>query len=116
MKHGGSHMLAFFAGALLAMAGLVFGATIATSNPSTDGSGGVTAFPHGAIAVTPSDTDVFASPVTVYVGVTGNVRVVPANGGSAVTFVGVPAGGVVPVKVRQVYSTSTTATSIVAVF
>lgn len=103
-------------GALLAVAGFAIGATVAVNNPTTAGSAGVTMFPDGAQAITPSDADVFARPVSVYVGTTGNVNVVPANGATAVTFVGVPAGSMLPVRVVEVNSTSTTASNLVAVF
>jgi len=90
-------------------------ATITLSNFSND-SAIIPSFPGAAVAITPSDADSFSVPVSVYVGVTGNVAVRPANGGSAVTFVGVPAGAVLPVRVIGVNSTSTTATNLVAVY
>lgn len=83
-----------------------------------------------AIAVTPSDTlDVTNSAgdnapcyaKALYIGVTGDVAVVPAgdNGnslaGSAVTFKAVPVGWF-PVQVRRVMSTNTTATNIVGLY
>lgn len=90
-------------------------ATITLSNPSNE-SPVVPVFPGGAASITPSDADSFSVPVSVYVGVAGNVAVRPANGGAAVTFVGVPAGAVLPVRVIGVNATSTTATSLVAVY
>lgn len=64
-------------------------------------------------AITPSDTVDFAYPVRgVYVGVTGNVAVVDRNG-TAVTYVAVPAGSVIPICARRVNATNTTATSLV---
>jgi len=75
--------------------------------------------PNGAQAITPSDADTFAEPVHVYVGVAGNVSVVPAaagSAGSAVLFKGMPAGSTLPVKVWAVKSTNTTATDLVAVY
>lgn len=71
-------------------------------------------FPDRAEAVTPSDVTEFV-PSTIYVGVTGDVTVQPAGGGSSVTFTAVPAGSVVPVRVTQVLSTGTTATNLVRV-
>jgi hypothetical protein len=50
-----------------------------------------------------------------YVGNTGNVRVLTA-GNDDVTFVGIPAGAFVPVQVKRVFSTNTTATDIVALW
>lgn len=66
-------------------------------------------------AVTPSDSVDFARGLCrgIYVGVTGNVAIVNQNG-TATTFVGVPAGSVLPVNCRRINSTNTTATSIVA--
>ena len=50
-----------------------------------------------------------------YVGNTGNVRVLTA-GNDDVTFVGIPAGAFVPVQVKRVFATNTTATDIVALW
>ncbi len=50
-----------------------------------------------------------------YVGNTGNVRVLTA-GNDDVTFVGIPAGAFVPVQVKRVFSTSTDATDIIALW
>lgn len=73
-------------------------------------------------AVTPSDTEdgpftpstptqnLFAA---LYIGGTGDVSVVEQNG-TVTTFVGVPAGTVLPVAGRRVNFTGTDATSIVA--
>lgn len=70
--------------------------------------------PTRAAAVTPSDTlETFAA--ALYVGGAGNVVVV-TEGGDTVTFTGVPAGTILPIRVKQVRSTSTTATSIVRLF
>ncbi len=72
-------------------------------------------FPGGAEAVTPSDSANLSSPSVIYVGVGGNVKVTTFNN-DAVTFVGVQPGTVIPVQVTRVWSTGTTATSIVRVF
>jgi hypothetical protein len=63
-----------------------------------------------AKAVTPSDSaaNVFSR---LYVGGTGNVALVTADG-TTVTFSGVPAGGYIDVATSQVLSTNTTATLI----
>lgn len=70
-------------------------------------------------AVTPSDTDDFNATTpragltrALYVGGAGNVVAVREDG-TAVTFTGVPAGTVLPIRCRRVNSTNTTATSIV---
>lgn len=65
-------------------------------------------------AVTPSDsTDLGSLCRAIYVGGAGNVVAV-RHDGTAVTFSSVPAGTVLPIAVRRINSTSTTATSIVA--
>lgn len=67
-------------------------------------------------AVTPSDTvNLIATARALYVGVAGDVVCVNASG-TAITFVGVSAGSILPVKTTRVNSTSTTATNIVALF
>ena len=75
-----------------------------------------------AAAVTPSDTDNIPSlsggannGCVLYVGGAGNVRVLTA-GSDDVTFTGVNAGTFLPVQVLRVYSTSTTATTILALW
>lgn len=69
-----------------------------------------------AVAVTPSDATDFTQGKcrALYVGGAGNV--VAIVGGSAVTFTGVPAGSFLWVGATRVNSTSTTATSIVALY
>ena len=68
--------------------------------------------------MTPSDTaDLNAYAKALYVGAAGNVRVltVGAEDGDAVTFANHPVGWL-PVQVRRVLATGTTATQIVAAF
>jgi len=72
-------------------------------------------YPGGAVAITPSNTVNLANPSVVYVGSTGNVRVLTAQGDD-VTFNNVPAGAVLPVQVIRVYATSTTATNLVGIY
>lgn len=72
-------------------------------------------YPGGAAAITPSNTVNLANPSVVFVGTTGNVRVLTAQGDD-VTFNNVPAGAVLPVQVIRVYSTSTTATNLVGIY
>lgn len=68
----------------------------------------------GAFAVTPSDSaDLSFNSRALYIAGTGDVRVTMVNG-DVVTFTAVPAGTVLPVRVKRVHSTSTTATNIVA--
>jgi hypothetical protein len=68
-----------------------------------------------AIAITPSDaTDLTTYAKALYVGVAGDVRVLPvSNGdGAPVTFKNHPVG-YAPVQVRRVFATGTTAGDIV---
>ncbi len=70
---------------------------------------------HG-VAVTPSDTVNLAEPTRgLYVGVSGIVRAILADG-DEVILVGLAAGVVHPLRVLRVYATTTTATSIVALW
>jgi len=72
-------------------------------------------------AVTASDTALISSngspqrTKALYIGTTGNVAV-KNDAGTSVTFVGVPAGAILPVAVQYVMSTNTTASDIVALF
>jgi hypothetical protein len=72
-------------------------------------------FPGGARSVTPSDTVNLTYPSVIYVGVGGNVQVTTAQG-DQVTFNGLLAGQVIPVQVIRVWSTSTTATNLLAIY
>ena len=61
-----------------------------------------------AVAVTPSDVTNLGSPArSLYIGTTGNIAVV--------TFSNVPVG-ILPVQVKRVNSTNTTASNIVAMW
>ena len=70
-----------------------------------------------ARAVTPSDTVNYDGRVArgLYVGGAGNVALV-TDAGATVTFTGLLAGSILPVRHRRVNSTSTTATNLVALF
>ena len=72
-------------------------------------------FPGGATTITPSDTVNLATPSVVYVGVGGTVKVTTAQGDD-VSFVGLLAGGIIPVQVIRVWSTGTAATNLVRVY
>lgn len=68
---------------------------------------------HRAFSVTPSDSsDLAVSADALFVGGAGDVQVDTVNGDN-VTFTGLSAGQVLPVKVARVYSTNTTATEII---
>lgn len=70
-----------------------------------------TIFPTSAYAVTASNTAAFP-PSAIYVGSTGNVNVVTADG-QTVLFTGAPSGSMLPVMCIQVLSTNTTASALV---
>lgn len=69
-----------------------------------------------AVAVTPDD-DVEFDPSSryVWVGGLGNLAVTMLDG-SVVTFTAVPAGTSLPIRVRKVMATNTTATNIVMMY
>lgn len=70
----------------------------------------------GAFDVTPNNSaDLAIVTRGVYVGVTGNLKVDMANG-DTVTFVGLAAGVIHPIRAQRIYATGTTATSIVGVY
>ena len=67
------------------------------------------------VAVTPSDTTHLGNVRSIYVGGAGDVNVEDETGNAEV-FVGVQAGTTLPVEAKRVYATSTTATSIIALY
>lgn len=79
---------------------------------------GVTGPAANAEAITPADTDLPELTRAIYVGGTGNlaVRMADDKGDADVVFSAIPAGTVLPIRVKQIRSTSTTATLIVALF
>ena len=66
-------------------------------------------------AVTKSDSTLVTCD-GIYVGGTGDVALAQSATGTAVTFVGVPAGSFLPIRLRdgRIMSTNTTATGIVS--
>lgn len=70
---------------------------------------------NGAAAITPSNTtDLTVYARGIYVGVGGNITVDMTDSGTNITFLAVPQGTILPVQVKRVYSTGTTATNLVA--
>lgn len=65
----------------------------------------------GAFLVTPADSDLSKNARSLYIGVTGNVRVTTIAGDD-VLFTNVPVG-FFPVAVKRVWATNTTASGIV---
>jgi len=72
-------------------------------------------YPGGAVAVVTSDTVNLASPSVIYVGSGGSVKVTTAQGDDT-TFAGLLAGSVIPVQVIRVWTTGTTASSLVRIY
>ena len=71
---------------------------------------------RSAVAITPSDvTDLTDVCRGVYVGGAGNVAAVMLTG-EVVTFVGATAGTTIPIRVKRINSTNTTATGLVALY
>jgi hypothetical protein len=70
-----------------------------------------TLVPSGAENVVPTD-DLLVSYVGLYVGSTGDVSVVDLNGNPS-TFVGVPAGTTIKMRITAVLATGTDATDLV---
>lgn len=69
------------------------------------------------VPVTPSDTVLLpAGSVALYVGQSGNLSVLPAVGDTPVVLSEVQGGSVLPIKVRRVDATGTTASGIVALY
>lgn len=69
-----------------------------------------------AAAITPSDSvSLTVFPRAIYIGGAGNVSVLTL-GGDTVTFSGLAAGSILPVRVQRVNATSTTATNLVAIW
>lgn len=69
-----------------------------------------------AFAVTPADgSNLTRAARALFVGGAGDIKV-DTLGGDTVTFTGVVAGSILPVRILKVYSTGTTATNIVAVY
>ncbi len=90
---------------------------IGEQNPGPQYRDRVTLLPPHAEVVTPSDSEEFDGPVSIFVGGDGDVSVVPVlpTGASAITLT-LSAGDFVPFLVRKVNATGTTATSLVAVW
>lgn len=74
-----------------------------------------TAPARNAVAVTPADVGTIPATRGLYVGVSGDVKVVMSSL-ETVTFVGLAAGVVHPLSVVRVFNTGTTATNIVALY
>lgn len=77
---------------------------------------GLDAPAHSAFAVTPSDTvDLAIATRAIYVGAAGDIKVDMVGAGT-VTFSAVPTGSVLPARVKRIYATGTTATTLIGVY
>ena len=69
-----------------------------------------------AVLLTPSDSvDLTNFSRALYVGGAGNIKVTTV-GGETLLFTGVLAGSILPIRVSRVWATTTTATTIVALY
>lgn len=69
-----------------------------------------------AEVVTPHATNTIEPTRALYVGTGGDVAVEMANAGGSKTFAGVPDGAILPISVRRVYVSGTTASNILALY
>ncbi len=90
---------------------------MAATNTFSDVTGGIEAAAQHAFSISPSDsTDIAFVTRGLYVGGAGNVKVDMFGGETAIILVGLAVGVIHPIRVTRVYSTSTTATSIIGVY
>ena len=87
---------------------------MSTTTPAVHTGSAATAPAGYGVAVTPSDSTVFYTTRALYVGTGGNLSVEDING--IVAYANVPAGYILPVQVKAVRATGTTATNIVALY
>lgn len=66
---------------------------------------------QGVVSITPADSDLSSSVRALYVGTGGNVRVTTVNGDDVV-FYNAASGTILPVSVKRVWSSTTTASNI----
>jgi hypothetical protein len=72
---------------------------------------------RNSFAITPDDdTDLTILTRAIYVGVGGNVTARLADDVAEVEFVGVAAGDILPLRVKRLMATGTTATDIVGLY
>lgn len=70
----------------------------------------------GAFAIDPDDdNDLAVGATAVYIGGAGNLKVTTSLG-QTVTFSGLAAGTVLPVRVKRVFATDTTATLLIGLY
>lgn len=87
------------------------------SDPWATISTGIDGPANNAASVTPNDSaDLPIAARALYIGVGGNVSVDMVGGQESVVFANVPGGTVLPVRVKRVNSTGTTATTMLALW
>lgn len=70
----------------------------------------------GAFSITPNDsTNLSQGAVALYVGTGGNIKITTSLG-NTITFVNVPDGAVLPVRVARVYASGTDASNIIGLY
>ena len=74
-----------------------------------------------AVGITPNDSVTFSPCRALYVGTGGDIKVemakdFNASGGEVVTFMTVATGSIIPISVKRIYTTDTTAANIVALY
>jgi len=70
-----------------------------------------------AAPLTKSDANVIDPPTkAIYVGGAGDVTVLMADDSTPVTFAGVQAGTLLPIRIQKLMSTGTAATSVLALY
>lgn len=69
-------------------------------------------FPNDATVITPADGSDLPKSGLVYVGGAGDVKITTLAG-TDITFYGMPAGAVIPVRAKKVFSSETSATKLV---
>lgn len=69
----------------------------------------------GGFSITPADSDLTRPIRGIYVGGAGNLRVTTLDG-SDLTFDVVPVGLLMPIQIKRVWSTSTTATLLIGLY
>jgi hypothetical protein len=70
---------------------------------------------HDMASVTPSDTVNIEPTRGLFIGGSGNLKVI-TSAGSTITLTGVVAGSILPVSVKRVFATGTTALNIAALY
>ncbi len=105
------------AGLLILAIGLFVAIAYAQQNPSFTNVASVTAPASYAVAITPSNSVDLTVPCrAIYVGGAGNITVDMLNSGTNLAFNGAVAGSTIAIRVKRVYSTGTSATSLLCLY